>query len=144
MLELARQRKWLSTTRQSRQLGGSMHSLVFWQQEVGIKRSKWVVPAFYIIHVDRDYFQYWDLRASAPIASITLPERCYSFDVQYPLMVVGTAERHMQIYNLTNPTTAYKVLHTLLRRAVTNLLKDDYFSAQMANPSSFLLHRIRK
>jgi hypothetical protein len=24
-------------------------------------------------------------------------------------MVVGTAERHIQIFNLTNPTTAYKV-----------------------------------
>jgi mRNA export factor len=30
-------------------------------------------------------------------------------DVQYPLMAVGTAERHIQIFNLTNPTAAYKV-----------------------------------
>lgn len=30
-------------------------------------------------------------------------------DVVYPLMVVGTAERHVQIYNLTNPTTPYRV-----------------------------------
>lgn len=53
--------------------------------------------------------QYWDLRAPQPVASVTLPERCYTFDVQYPLMVVGTAERHIQIFNLTNPTAAYKV-----------------------------------
>ena len=26
-------------------------------------------------------------------------------------MVVGTAERHIQIFNLTNPTTVYKVRH---------------------------------
>lgn len=53
--------------------------------------------------------QYWDLRSSAPIATVQLPERCYSMDVQYPLMVVGTAERHIQIYNLTNPTALFKV-----------------------------------
>jgi mRNA export factor len=53
--------------------------------------------------------QYWDLRAPTPVATVTLPERCYSFDVQYPLLVVGTAERHIQIYNLTNPSTPYKV-----------------------------------
>ena len=35
-------------------------------------------------------------------------------DVQYPLMVVGTAERHIQIFNLTNPTAAYKVSHVPL------------------------------
>jgi mRNA export factor len=53
--------------------------------------------------------QYWDLRTPNPVATITLPERCYTFDIQYPLMVVGTAERHIQIFNLTNPNTAYKV-----------------------------------
>ena len=30
-------------------------------------------------------------------------------DVVYPLMVVGTAEREIQIYNLTNPTSPYRV-----------------------------------
>lgn len=30
-------------------------------------------------------------------------------DVVYPLMVVGTAERHIQIFNLTNPMTPYRV-----------------------------------
>jgi mRNA export factor len=53
--------------------------------------------------------QYWDLRSSNPIASVTLPERCYTLDAVYPLMVVGCAERHIQIFNLTNPGTAYKV-----------------------------------
>lgn len=41
--------------------------------------------------------------------TVQLPERCYSMDVHYPLMVVGTAERHIQIYNLTNPTVVYRV-----------------------------------
>ena len=30
-------------------------------------------------------------------------------DVTYPLMVVGTAERHIQVFNLQNPTTPFKV-----------------------------------
>jgi mRNA export factor len=29
-------------------------------------------------------------------------------DVQFPLMVVGTAERHVMIYNLNNPSVVYK------------------------------------
>ncbi|KAF5371866.1 hypothetical protein D9615_009527 [Tricholomella constricta] len=59
--------------------------------------------------------KYWDLRASQPVATVTLPERCYTFDVQYPLMVVGTAERHIQIFNLTNPNTAYKTIISPLK-----------------------------
>ena len=53
--------------------------------------------------------QYWDLRSPQPVSTVTLPERCYTLDVVYPLMVVGTAERHIQIFNLSNPTTAFKV-----------------------------------
>lgn len=43
------------------------------------------------------------------MSTVQLPERCYTLDIVYPLMVVGTAERHIQIFNLTNPTSAYKV-----------------------------------
>ncbi|KAF8740958.1 hypothetical protein AX14_006435 [Amanita brunnescens Koide BX004] len=59
--------------------------------------------------------KYWDLRSSTPVASVQLPERCYTLDVQYPLMVVGTAERHIQIYNLTNPGTPYKTMQSPLK-----------------------------
>ena len=38
-----------------------------------------------------------------------MQEIVYTMDVQYPLMVVGTAERHIQILNLNNPTTIFKV-----------------------------------
>ncbi|KAI0925711.1 hypothetical protein AcV5_008375 [Taiwanofungus camphoratus] len=53
--------------------------------------------------------KYWDLRTPNPVSTVQLPERCYTLDIVYPLMVVGTAERHIQIFNLTNPTSAYKV-----------------------------------
>lgn len=50
-----------------------------------------------------------------------LPDRCYTLDVSYPLMVVGTAERHIQIFNLTTPTAAFKVSisRTLFRNVLT-------------------------
>jgi hypothetical protein len=53
--------------------------------------------------------QYWDMRTPNPVSTVQLPERCYTLDVSYPPMVVGTAERHVQIFNLTNPTTTFKV-----------------------------------
>lgn len=53
--------------------------------------------------------KYWDLRTPNPIATVQMAERVYTMDVQYPLMVVGTAERHIQIINLSNPTTVFKV-----------------------------------
>ncbi|KAL8286993.1 hypothetical protein RQP46_003999 [Phenoliferia psychrophenolica] len=59
--------------------------------------------------------KYWDLRSPTAIASVTLPERLYTMDVAYPLMVVGTAERHLQIFNLTQPTVPFKTLLSPLR-----------------------------
>ncbi|KAG0705704.1 WD40-repeat-containing domain protein [Suillus ampliporus] len=59
--------------------------------------------------------KYWDMRSPTPVATVQLPERCYSMDVQYPLMVVATADRHIQIFNLTNPNTAYKTIISPLK-----------------------------
>ncbi|KZT41768.1 Poly(A)+ RNA export protein [Sistotremastrum suecicum HHB10207 ss-3] len=59
--------------------------------------------------------KYWDLRTPNPVSTVQLPERCYTMDVVYPLMVVGTAERHIQMYNLANPTTPYRVIESPLK-----------------------------
>lgn len=64
------------------------------------------------VHTNRTFLQYWDLRSPNPIATVALPERCYSMDVTYPLLVVATAERHIQVFNLTNPTTPFRVRKT--------------------------------
>ncbi|KAJ7677322.1 WD40-repeat-containing domain protein [Mycena rosella] len=88
------------------------------QHEAPIKVVKWVdTPQAGILATGSwdKTIKYWDLRAPAPVATVQLPERCYSFDVQYPLMVVGTAERHIQIFNLTNPTTPYKTMLSPLK-----------------------------
>lgn len=53
--------------------------------------------------------EYWDLRSSSPISSVNLPDRCYSLDVVFPLMVVGMAERHIAIFNLHHPQKIHKV-----------------------------------
>ncbi|KAG9151853.1 hypothetical protein Leryth_002120 [Lithospermum erythrorhizon] len=43
-----------------------------------------------------------DLRQQNPVHVQALPERCYALSVKYPLMVVGTADRNMIIFNLQN------------------------------------------
>ena len=40
---------------------------------------------------------------------VQLPERCYALSVSHPLLVVGTAERHICVYNLDNPQQPFKV-----------------------------------
>ncbi|KZV59679.1 Poly(A)+ RNA export protein [Peniophora sp. CONT] len=59
--------------------------------------------------------KYWDLRSPNPISTVTLPERVYTMDVVYPLLVVGTAERHVQIFNLSNPTQPFKTMTSPLK-----------------------------
>ncbi|KAJ3866653.1 WD40-repeat-containing domain protein [Lentinula novae-zelandiae] len=87
------------------------------QHDAPIKSVKWVDAQSGILATGSwdKTVKYWDLRTPQPVASVTLPERCYSMDVQYPLMVVGTAERHIQIFNLSNPTTAYKTMQSPLK-----------------------------
>ncbi|EEB94961.1 hypothetical protein MPER_06144, partial [Moniliophthora perniciosa FA553] len=88
------------------------------QHEAPIKVVKWVdAPQQGILATGSwdKTIKYWDLRTPTPVASVNLPERCYTLNIQYPLMVVGTAERHIQIFNLTNPTTPYKTMVSPLK-----------------------------
>ncbi|KAL1534316.1 Poly(A)+ RNA export protein rae1 [Salvia divinorum] len=52
--------------------------------------------------------RYWDLRQQNPTWVQQLPERCYALTVKHPLMVVGTADRNLVIFNLQNPQTEFK------------------------------------
>ncbi|KAJ7052484.1 WD40-repeat-containing domain protein [Mycena amicta] len=88
------------------------------QHDAPIKILKWVdSPQAGILATGSwdKTIKYWDLRTPAPVASVQLPERCYTLDIQYPLMVVGTAERHIQIFNLNSPTTVYKSMQSPLK-----------------------------
>ncbi|KAL2915301.1 RNA export factor gle2 [Polyrhizophydium stewartii] len=59
--------------------------------------------------------KYWDLRTPTPAFTLQLPERLFAMDVNGPLMVLGTAERHILVYNLTNPSVVYKQLISPLK-----------------------------
>eukprot|EP00929_Paragymnodinium_shiwhaense_P008638 TRINITY_DN112593_c0_g1_i1.p1 TRINITY_DN112593_c0_g1~~TRINITY_DN112593_c0_g1_i1.p1 ORF type:complete len:393 (-),score=116.93 TRINITY_DN112593_c0_g1_i1:395-1573(-) len=62
--------------------------------------------------------RFWNMQQPTPVATLQLPERVYSMDVKYPLLVVGCAERHLLVYNLqtlqTNPNP-YKQGQTALK-----------------------------
>lgn len=42
--------------------------------------------------------QYWDIRQRQAVNSLNLPERAYAFSLQYPLLVLGLADRHIQVH----------------------------------------------
>ncbi|GME75713.1 unnamed protein product [Ambrosiozyma monospora] len=52
--------------------------------------------------------KYWDTRQQNPICTINLPERVYAMDSSQKLLVVATAERHINIINLNSPDKIFK------------------------------------
>ncbi|KAL2012889.1 hypothetical protein VTN00DRAFT_414 [Thermoascus crustaceus] len=60
--------------------------------------------------------RYWDLRQSTPVATLTCQERVYTMDIRDKLFVIGTAERHIHIVDLNNPTTFYKTIQSPLKQ----------------------------
>jgi hypothetical protein len=59
--------------------------------------------------------KYWDGRTANPVLTAQLPERVYAMDVKHPLLVVGTADRHIWVYNLASPDKPYKTLQSPLK-----------------------------
>ena len=59
--------------------------------------------------------KYWDLRQSTPVASIECQERIYAMDAKDKLLVVGTADRYINIINLDQPTKIYKTMQSPLK-----------------------------
>jgi len=61
--------------------------------------------------------KYWDLRQATPVATVPCQERIYSMDVKNTLMVVGTADRYINCYdlNLQDPTKGVKVIQSPLK-----------------------------
>lgn len=59
--------------------------------------------------------KFWDLRTPNPVITNTLPERCYTMDVTFPLLVAGCADRKINIYNLQEPGKVFKSLESTLR-----------------------------
>ncbi|ENN80115.1 protein Rae1 [Dendroctonus ponderosae] len=59
--------------------------------------------------------KFWDTRSPTPMLSINLPERCYCADVDYPMAVVGTANRHIIVYQLEGKPQEFKKLDSPLK-----------------------------
>ncbi len=53
--------------------------------------------------------KFWDGRSPNPVHTGQLPERLYCMDVKFPLCVIGTADRHIVIYDLRKPQVEFKV-----------------------------------
>ncbi|KAL5504327.1 GLE2_2 [Sanghuangporus vaninii] len=104
------------------------------QHDAPIKSVRWIESGQNGILATGSWdktLKYWDLRLATPVATIQLPERCYSMDVMNALLVVATAERHIQSFNLTNPTVPFKAETSPLRlqtRVVTCFLSANGFA----------------
>ena len=59
--------------------------------------------------------KYWDLRSPNPVATLPTQDRVYSLDVREKLLVIGTADRYVDIVNLNEPTKIYKALQSPLK-----------------------------
>lgn len=60
--------------------------------------------------------KYWDLRQQSPVATVDAKERVYTMDIRNDaLLVVGTAERWIHVFDLKNPTTFFKSIQSPLK-----------------------------
>ncbi|RAL09291.1 putative nuclear pore complex protein (SonA) [Aspergillus homomorphus CBS 101889] len=59
--------------------------------------------------------KYWDIRQQTPIATVECQERVYTMDVKNKLLVVGTADRYINIINLDQPTKFFKTMQSPLK-----------------------------
>ena len=60
--------------------------------------------------------KYWDLRQSNPVATLQCQERIYTMDIRNDsLLVIGTADRYINVVNLNNPTAFYKTIQSPLK-----------------------------
>ncbi|PQQ12427.1 protein RAE1 [Prunus yedoensis var. nudiflora] len=74
-----------------------------------IKEIAWIPEMSLLVTGSLDKtLKYWDVRQPNPVHTQQLPERCYALSVRYPLMVVGTADRNLIVFNLQNPQTEFK------------------------------------
>lgn len=88
------------------------------QHDAPIKTCHWIKAPNYSCLMTGSWdktLKFWDTRSATPIMSITLPERCYCADVDYPMAVVGTAGRQVIVYQLDGKPTEYKRLESPLK-----------------------------
>ncbi|KAG6414903.1 hypothetical protein SASPL_122278 [Salvia splendens] len=74
-----------------------------------VKEVSWIPETNLLVTGSWDStLRYWDLRQQTPTWVQRLPDRCYALAVQHPLVVVGTADRNIIVFNLQSPQTEYR------------------------------------
>lgn len=59
--------------------------------------------------------KFWDLRSQNAVLSVDCQERIYTMDARDNLLVVGTADRYINIINLKEPNKFYKQIQSPLK-----------------------------
>ncbi|KAI9714349.1 MAG: RNA export factor gle2 [Bogoriella megaspora] len=59
--------------------------------------------------------KYWDLRQSQPAMSVTCQDRVYCMDTREQMLVIGCADRYVNVVALNNPGTFYKTMQSPLK-----------------------------
>ncbi|KAK3685783.1 WD40-repeat-containing domain protein [Podospora appendiculata] len=59
--------------------------------------------------------KYWDFRSPQPAGTVAVQDRVYAMDVRDNLLVVGTADRYINVINLQDPNKIYKTLQSPLK-----------------------------
>jgi len=88
------------------------------QHDGPVKTCHWIKAPNYTALMTSSWdktLKFWDMRNPNPILALTLPERSYCVDVEYPMAVVGTAGRHILIYKLENTPTEFKRIESPLK-----------------------------
>ncbi|XVF67175.1 hypothetical protein PTKIN_Ptkin10aG0099400 [Pterospermum kingtungense] len=99
-----------------------------------IKEMAWIPEMNLLVTGSWDRtLKYWDTRQPNPVHVHQLPDRCYALTVKYPLMVVGTADRNLIVFNLQNPQTEFK-------RIVSPLKYQTRCVAAFPDLQGFLVH----
>ncbi|EJT98300.1 WD40 repeat-like protein [Dacryopinax primogenitus] len=84
--------------------------------EDAVRHVRWVDQANVLATGSWDKtLKYWDTRQQQPVATVQMPHKVYAMDIQYPLLVVGTAERNVCMLNLQNPTQIVRTIQSPLK-----------------------------
>ncbi len=67
--------------------------------------------------------RYWDLRQPNPVHTQQLPERVYAMDVTHPLLVVGMANRRIQVHLAWHAAIGHLCSITCIQRCCDPLVK---------------------
>ncbi|KAK3871310.1 hypothetical protein Pcinc_023536 [Petrolisthes cinctipes] len=97
---------------------GSNQKMQVAQHDAPVKTVHWIKAPTYSCVMTGSWdktLKFWDTRNPTPILTLNLPERCYCADVEYPMAVVGTANRHLIVYQLEGQPQEFKQIESPLK-----------------------------